>query len=45
MMNIEIKTIGTIVNIPVIESVECNTLLVKYKLGFAPQAFVKLSIK
>ena len=40
--NTDIRTVGTIVNIPDMESVACKTLFVKYKSGFAPHAFVKL---
>ena len=42
IMNTETSTLGTIVNIPEMESVACNTLFEKYKSGFAPHAFVKL---
>ena len=40
--NTDANTIGTILNIPDIESVACKTLFAKNKSGFAPQAFVKL---
>ena len=42
MANTEARTTGTIVKNPDIESVECNTELVKYRSGFDPHAFVKL---
>ena len=42
---IEIRTPGTMVKIPEMESVELSTLFEKNKSGFAPQAFVKLKTR